>query len=142
MLECFFLFILGILTLTDIRERRIPNWILLWAIIGRIIYYLLEQKPFWIWIMELMGNGLAISAPLYFLTLGLDNLLGKQTLGGGDIKLIFVTGIYLGFDKNLLMLFIAGILALIFCWIRKEKELPFGPAIAIASVVVMCFTRI
>ena len=92
--------------------------------------------------VRLLIDGLALSLPLYLLGIFMDRVLKKQSLGGGDIKLLFVTGLYLGAEQNLVMLFVAGILALIYCVIRRKKELPLGPAIALASAMVIILGKI
>lgn len=142
MLEIFFVCILGILTWTDVKNRRIPNSLLVLACLVRVSVFLLFEGPTGESAIRLLVDGLALSLPMYLLAVFMDRVLKKQSLGGGDIKLLFVTGLYLGAEQNLVMLFIAGILALLYCILRRKKELPLGPAIAAASVVVMILEKI
>ena len=142
MLEIFFVCTLAILTWTDVKNRRISNSLLALACLVRIGFFLLCEGPSLEGAFRLLIDGLALSLPLYLLAIFMDRMLQKQSLGGGDIKLLFVTGLYLGAEQNLIMLFMAGILALLYCFLRRKKELPLGPAIALASFMVMIFEKI
>lgn len=142
MQEVIFICILSLITYADIKERRIPNVLLLLSIMVKLVGALLQDEVQLYGILGIFGNALAVSLPLWLLVALMDRILGKKTMGGGDIKLVFVTGMYLGWEQNLLMLFIAGIIALSYVLVRKEKEIPFGPAIAIATVLIMILERI
>jgi leader peptidase (prepilin peptidase)/N-methyltransferase len=60
-------------------------------------------------------------------------LLGKEALGGGDVKLYALIGGILGPVLVFFSLFIASFLALIYAVAFKSRLLPFGPFIAAAS---------
>ena len=70
-----------------------------------------------------------------------DFLFKKESLGGGDIKLLFLIGLVLGFDMGMLSIFIAAFIALPFSFYTLLKEdinvLPFGPYLSIASVIIL-----
>ena len=136
-LALIFVCILYLLTLTDFYIQIIPNGCLLTAIIARLIYYFFIEGFQLNTMLILLGNALSISLPLLLLTLLMEKILKKEAMGGGDIKLIFVTGMYLGWEQNLLMLFIACILGIVMSLGNKEKVIPFGPAIAVATVFTM-----
>lgn len=90
-------------------------------------------------------GAVVISVPLFFLVLLADKLTGKETMGGGDIKLFFMTGAYLGPSLAVLSLIcacFAGILLyLVFFRARKDGEeekekeegLAFAPAIGLGA---------
>jgi prepilin signal peptidase PulO-like enzyme (type II secretory pathway) len=78
------------------------------------------------------------------LILAIEKIWQKEALGGGDIKLIFVTGMYLGWEKNLWMLLIACMMGAVVGIVRarekvpkEEAYFPFGPMIAQATVFCM-----
>lgn len=85
------------------------------------------------------------TAALLGLVLLFDKLLGKETMGGGDLKLFWVTGLYLGAAASLFALFFACILGLLLGAVqnRGKKEaggaIPFGPAIAFASYAMLLY---
>ncbi|MBQ0101521.1 MAG: prepilin peptidase, partial [Firmicutes bacterium] len=72
-------------------------------------------------------------------------VLKKDALGGGDVKLAGVMGLFLGWQKLLLALMIASVLGsvilLALSAARKEegKEYPFGPFLTLGLVVSMLF---
>ena len=69
--------------------------------------------------------------------------MGRDTLGGGDIKLFAVVGLYLGFIGTLFAMVLACILGLTLHAVfgRKDggKAFPFGPSIAIAAGFMLLY---
>ena len=68
----------------------------------------------------------------------------KEVMGGGDIKLLFVTGMYIGWEENLLAIFVACIIGIIVGLRLEQKEddggyFPFGPSIAVGAAVSMLY---
>lgn len=65
----------------------------------------------------------------------------KESLGGGDIKLLFFIGLTLGFDMSIVTIFMASFIALPLSVISLIKNnnnvLPFGPYLSIAAVIVL-----
>lgn len=65
----------------------------------------------------------------------------KESLGGGDIKLLFFIGLTLGFDMSIVTIFMASFIALplsIISLIKNNNNvLPFGPYLSIAAVIVL-----
>ena len=77
---------------------------------------------------------------MLFLSLLFDRLTGKESLGGGDIKLFFMTGLYLNSVWELLFyLILSCLLGLGLAALRKSQRLPFGPAIAAACFVMILY---
>lgn len=88
--------------------------------------------------------GLLFGAGLLLVSLLLDRVLGKESLGGGDIKLMAVTGLYLGIVGTLFALIFACILGLAVYGIRRRQgrgtgEFPFGPSISAAAGCMLLF---
>jgi len=79
----------------------------------------------------IVGGGL-LAVSLIF-----EKVTGKEGLGGGDIKLFFVTGLYFGPWTGLVHLILSCIVGLICVGIMKAKKIPFGPAISIAAYICM-----
>lgn len=74
------------------------------------------------------------------LSLLFDRLTGKESLGGGDIKLFFMTGLYLGSAWEILFyLILSCLLGLGFATLRKTQKLPFGPSIAAACFIMIVY---
>ena len=94
-------------------------------------------------------GGLAIGGGLLLFSIAFEALTGKVGLGGGDVKLLFMAGLYLGLAASALNLLIACVLGLLFnlVWARRgssedgetpaPKAFPFGPAISAAVWVTL-----
>lgn len=72
----------------------------------------------------------------------MDDILKKESMGGGDVKLLFLVGLYLGLYKTMLCLILSCVLGLIFIGIKNNKEtqeIPFCPAISLATYFCLLF---
>ncbi|MEO4053311.1 prepilin peptidase [Solibacillus sp. CAU 1738] len=130
-----FISLLVIITVSDIAYMLIPDKILLFfgilLIIGRIIVPL---DPWWDSIVgAIIGFGILL----------LIAIISKGGMGGGDIKLFLVIGLVLGTFNTLLTLFIASVIGMITGVIvlklrgqGRKAPIPFGPSIAIATIIV------
>ena len=153
MLEvCLIGILLGI-SLVDIAKREIPDRILWIAIVLRMGLLFSENGSevgtSSIEVLRVLMDGALVSLPLLLLVTQLEKRLHYELMGGGDIKLLFVTGMYVGWEKNLFGLLVAAIIGLVVALCQKRNfikrnatiwwrcEMPFGPAIAIGTVVSM-----
>lgn len=70
-----------------------------------------------------------------------DFLFKKESMGGGDIKLLFVFGLVLGWEMAILSIFIASFLGLPVSFILSKKNdeniIPFGPFLVIAALIII-----
>ena len=87
-------------------------------------------------------SGAGFGGGILLISLVMDAVLHRESMGGGDIKLFAVMGLYLGPAASLFALVLACILGLLFQLIRKaagtgEEQIPFGPAIAAAAAVML-----
>ena len=85
-------------------------------------------------------GGFVLAGAILLIVLIFDKVMGKETMGGGDIKLLFVAGLYLGLVTGLFGLILACLVGLIMAVVRKTKKgepFPFGPAIAIALWIML-----
>ena len=76
------------------------------------------------------------------LSLAADAVLKKESLGGGDIKLFALMGLYLGPLASLFALLLSCLLGLLFVFAAgygKGKPFPFGPSIAAASAFMLLY---
>ena len=69
-----------------------------------------------------------------------NSLFKKESLGGGDVKLLFVIGLatepFLGLISIFLASFIALPVSIYLLYKNKEHMIPFGPFILIAFLIV------
>ena len=89
-----------------------------------------------------VAAGLAYGMLLLLVSLVMDRILKKDSLGGGDIKLIAVIGLYLGFLPTLFSVILACFLGLgqaVLSGRGRGKAFPFGPALSAAAAVMLFF---
>ena len=136
-----FLCVLYFLSLVDIYIQEIPDVCHLLSIALRLGYYFFFEGFQIKSLVSLVADGLFIALPLLLLTVLVEKILKKDAFGGGDIKLLFVTGLYLGAKRNLFMTLVACILGLSGYFLqtkaKKSEEFSFGPAIAVATAVFL-----
>ena len=102
-----------------------------------------------------LAGGVAVGGGILVLSIAFDAVTGRASLGGGDVKLLFAVGLFLGLAGSLLTLLVACIMGLAFVLVRglshptappngsaaegvdslRTKAIPFGPAIAAATVL-------
>ena len=82
------------------------------------------------------------------LSILIEQIFKKESLGGGDVKLIAVMGLYLGMNLSLYALFFACIFGLVILLISyKSREgkggvIPFGPALAAATMLMVLWGQV
>ena len=90
-------------------------------------------------------SGLILFFFMYIVMLLGNFLFKKESLGGGDIKLMFVIGLVLHPFLGLFVIFIASVIALpislIILWRKKKNLVPYGPFLLIAFMLIY-FTRL
>lgn len=96
-----------------------------------------------------LAGGLSVSLPLFILVVIMDRLTGRESMGGGDIKLLFAVGLYFSWQANLLLVLTACILGIALSpALRRNspdagdpKAFPFGPAIVAAYWFVLLWSE-
>jgi len=70
-----------------------------------------------------------------------DFIFKKESLGGGDIKLMFLFGLVLGFPISIATIFLATFIAfpiaLYVLLRRKDNMIPFGPFLSVAAIILL-----
>jgi leader peptidase (prepilin peptidase)/N-methyltransferase len=73
-----------------------------------------------------------------------DKIFKKESLGGGDIKLMGAIGAVLGFVPSLVALFVSSLLGLLFSLFAKSDDkshiVPFGPFLLISTIICIYFS--
>ncbi len=136
--------ILLLLGLIDWATYTLPDSLLLAAAANRLVFLFVLGEPLGETLPSMILGALSVSLPLLLLSLAMDFLLKKETMGGGDIKLLFVLGLYLDWAEMLLLLFVGCVLALAWALGAKRKshsqgEIPFGPFLSAAWLIVTLF---
>jgi len=85
-------------------------------------------------------NGLISFGIMFLLKIFGDLLFKKESMGGGDIKLMLVIGIIIGWDMSIITIFLSALLAfpvsLFVLKSKKNHEIPYGPFLALASLII------
>ena len=88
---------------------------------------------------KVVGGILAFIA-MYVIKIIGDKLFKKESMGGGDIKLMFLSGIVIGFPLSIcgifLATFIAFPVAVFMLFSRRDNLIPFGPFLAMAAILI------
>lgn len=129
------------LSLTDAQAQIIPNKLIIAGIAIRVAFILVSGDIPHVALQSVIG-GLSVSLPVLLIALLLEKLLKKEAVGGGDIKLLFMTGLYFSWQLNVFALLLAcfvGIAFALIARIKSGKPFPFGPAIACGTWLSMLF---
>lgn len=127
--------ILGYFSVEDIRRRSVRIVpLILAAIAGLVLHLYFGRISVW----SLLG-GLGIGAGMYVVSVA-----SKERVGKGDALLLAVTGIFLGFWDNLLLLWLAsflamaaGVVAVLVFRKNRHYELPFIPFVFVGFLVFL-----
>jgi leader peptidase (prepilin peptidase)/N-methyltransferase len=120
----------------DIDYRIIPDRLILFAVAAGIPLAALQGA-------EVLKDGL-LGAMLGGGALLLVVLFSRGGMGGGDVKLAFVIGWYLGWQKVLVALFLAFVLGAVLgvLWAFRmgralKTAIPFGPFLSFGAMLAM-----
>ena len=126
------------LSLVDLYSYIIPDGFIIAGIINWLVFGLFAADKKVYYLNGFIG-GLSIGGFILVLSLVMDRILKKESLGGGDIKLLFMVCLYTGPFKGLLLLFLSCLIGLFFVVLLKERKIAFGPSISIATFLVLLY---
>lgn len=159
---CFLAGVLLYASYTDLKRRIIPNRAIVAAVCGWVLIDAVEAAllltegvsfgEMSVWLAKYMAPALSgaffLSGFALVSSLAMDRILNKESLGGGDIKLLFAMGLYLGPERGMAALCLACLLLLpmaaAFAMSGKKKEwdkgFPFAPFLTAGAlfVVLIC----
>ena len=131
---CVLFTLLLAVALIDYDTMEIPDGLLLAgaALFAACLFF--HDAPLARLKSGLLG-GLALGGSLLVISLVMDKVLGRDSMGGGDIKLFALLGLYTGLGVGLLLVILSCFAGLLFAFLSKAKDkpFPFGPAIALAA---------
>lgn len=141
--------VLLIIIISDYQTMIIPDEVLIFGIISLAITFFIKGGIELV-IISLI-NGFVAFAIMYLIKKLGDFLFKKESMGGGDIKLMFLFGMVFGYEMSLVIIAIASFIGLpislflLFKPIKKKYEdvpansIPFGPFLAVAALLVLFF---
>jgi len=134
-------FLLSLLTAAgfiDFEHQIIPDILVIAGITAGIVFMFIDMRHPYIFYIAggLLGGGILLAV----------DLVSRGGMGGGDIKLMTVIGLFLGWQSTLLVLFLAfvtggmaGVLMLVSGRKNRKDAVSFGPFIGGASVAAVFF---
>ena len=125
----------------DLEFRIIPDWFTLPGILLGMGYAVLNPAVGWQngLIGLLVGGG-----GFLLLAYAGEFIFKKESMGGGDIKMAAMLGAFLGWQKLLLVFFLASLVAVLAFFVIRllkpkslaDRLIPFGPFLVFAALVV------
>ena len=133
------------ISIIDLDTGFIPDKLVIPAAVLGIFFLFAFHVSNWkvTWSSGLLGAVSGGALLVVFMVLG-KLLFKKEAMGMGDVKLLAMTGIYVGFPAVWISLFIGGCIAflviiggLILKRIRLQSAIPFGPFIALGILTYL-----
>lgn len=121
------------LSLVDINCYIIPNEYIIVGVINWLIFSLIRID--WHLMLEGILSSFIISLSIYLLSIIMKNITKEESIGGGDIKLLFLICLYFDLLSSLFIVFLSSIIGIFFIIILKTKKIAFGPAISLAYLL-------
>lgn len=140
-----FLFILVVVTFIDLRHRIIPDSLSLGGLLLGALTVVLD--PYLPWWSYLLGGAFGFGF-FYLISLGYYSLTQRIGLGGGDIKLLAMMGVFLGSMGVVTTVFVSSILGTLvgLGWAigTRQKKLmkvaiPYGPFLVLGGIYYYFF---
>lgn len=128
------------LSLTDWAARLIPDKLLVLLAANRLLWFFVLGQG----VREALEavKACAVPAALLALVLAMEKLMGREAMGGGDIKLLFALALYLTWAELFLTLLLGCLLGLLWAALtggKKGTAMPFGPFLALGAVLTVCY---
>ncbi len=132
-----------VVVLSDYKYMIIPDEVVIFSSIVLLIEIFIKSGLKGVGYSLLSGF---ISAFVMFMlkVLG-DHLFKKESMGGGDIKLLFIFGLVINYPMAILSIFLGSFIGLpisiYILYKEKTNIIPFGPFLSVAALIIY-FTNI
>ena len=134
-----FISMLLIIIISDYQTMIIPDELLIFG--GIILIVLIGINKGLAGLGYSILDGIVAFIIMFLIKKLGDFLFKKESMGGGDIKLMFIFGLVLGLPMTLISIFLASFIglpiSLYILYRKKEHEIPFGPFLAVAAIIIM-----
>lgn len=134
-----FISMLMIIIVSDIHFMIIPDEVLLFFGICLAL-----EIGIFLGYSELLNSlisGALSFVAMYLLKIFGDVIFKKESMGGGDIKLMFVFGLVLGLPKAIFTVFVGSFvglpISLLLLGKNSEHIVPFGPFLSIGAILML-----
>ena len=126
------------LSLADYDNHIIPDGFLLAMLIVWIIFvgFMPDTQGY---ALDGIIAVVVISGIMLLITMILNKVLKKQSIGMGDIKLFACCMLFTGLYRGVLTLFLASLIGLVIAVVGRKKKIAFAPAISLATIISLVF---
>ena len=130
-------------SLCDLHGYIIPDGFIIAGLVLRLVFLFIEGFS-WKAFLDVIIGAVSVSAVLLVCVLVAEKIMKKDAMGGGDIKLLALTGAFLGWKLNVLCLLLACVIGIIVGAVLMKKRgasraFPWGPSIAAAAWLTLLF---
>ncbi len=136
-----FVSMIMIIVLSDIYYMIISDGVLIFFSVCLFIELFLIHG--WYYSVMHLLYGLISFTVMFLIKLLGDFIFKKESMGGGDIKLMFVFGLMFGWQMSIVSIFLASIIGLPISLLLMKKDdehiLPFGPYLGAAALIIVLF---
>lgn len=146
---CIFTSSMIIIVISDIKYMIIPDEVLIFSTIVLIPLKLiilhkinpaLTMMDLGYELIFILFDGFIMFLIMYLIRMSGNFMFKKDSMGGGDIKMMTFISFILGWKLSVVVIFIGSFLALplsiINVYKKNEHMLPFGPYLAIAALIL------
>lgn len=153
----------------DIDTQTIPNGLIIFGLAAGLIFVFTKVVPgakidYWQNALDALFGLLVGFVPLLLINLGAKLILKREGMGGGDMKLMAVVGLFLGLKYTIvamiISIYIGGVVGAVILLLARIKQrklqeksddedegqekqpghyMAFGPFLAIGSLVAMLY---
>jgi len=143
-ISAVFVSMMIVVTITDLETGLIPDKITIPGMILGLCVSVVNVNAFpeGLWYHKLLASaaGLLGGGAILYLTGWIGTkVFRKESMGGGDVKLLAMVGAFTGIEKVFLIFmlspFIALPYALFYRFVKKQETIPYGPFLAVMSVI-------
>ena len=138
--------LLVIITFIDLDHYIIPDGLVIFGSVGAVIFNILGLG---IGIKDSLLGGLICGGGMLVLIFLIELILRKEVMGGGDIKLFGMVGLFLGVKLGLLTILLSvyvgaiyGVGSIIYSRIKKKEfnsMIPYGPFISVGALLSISY---
>lgn len=127
--------------LVDLEDGWIPDRVPIFGAIG--FFPLAYLSGGWNLIFQGLIGAAALFVPLLVIVLIMEKIIGTEAMGGGDLKLLALLGLYFGWQQGLFLLLLSCVVGLGLMAatgrMKRRVKTPFGPALALAAwITALC----
>lgn len=126
------------LSLCDLNTYEIPNGFIIFGVLWWLLFEIINKTA----ILDILINILLafiVPACVLLISIIMDKVLKKESMGGGDIKLLFLVSLYLSLILSIFNLMFSCIIGLVFILLTKKEKIPFGPSISLATYISLIY---